>query len=809
MTDIPKKTYIVDDQSMLSRYQRAEALEHEAQVESMVLNARIFPNWVNNGRCFWYIRKNRRSEISTTKITKEYRLVDVQSGTNTPAFDHQLLAQKLSSSSGREVDPSDLPIFQLELELTPMRAAFVAFNKHWHFDAEKKSCEEISVSPSNWLVSPNGKKAAFLREYNLWIRELDSGKEYALTEDGKHHYAYGTQPERVNLVAGLGGSSWLNTAIPEALWSPDSTQLLTVQVDERQVLSLPVIEYVPSDGSVRPKTIHTKYALPGDDYIVSYRILAINVASKQVCSANYPPVLDAVLWASLFSGNRIWWSKDSGSAYFVDMARGQQHVKMVAFNTYTGNCRVLFQESSETHIDLNLHYEQPASLLPLLDTNELIWFSERSGWAHLYLYDLHNGQLKNVITSGDWLVREILYFDEQRREVTIQAAGCVAERNPYYRGIYRVNIDTGIMTSIVSSEHDYVVHKPTSISVVFGSFYGVATGSCSGVSPDGHYIVVTRTRADQIPVTELIDRDGNTILEVETADVAGLPKGWQWPEPVKLLAADGKTDIFGLVFRPSDFSADKHYPVLDWANTNSFYGFVPQGAFGNDTMGGYAYMSAAAMAELGFITVLIDGRGTCYRSKAFHDEAYGKMHMGSNLEDHVVGIRQLAERYKYMDLGNIGITDFGGSNGPVYGLLAYPDFYKVGTVQSTWDIRLLTQSESYQGLLQSSRDYEQSVLGNMAGSLTGKLLLMHGALDPYFHISGVLQLVDALVRKNKDFDLVLLPNGGHDVSGTQQYGLRRMWDYLVVHLQGNKPPTNFRLSCGGEFALEKLKLDSR
>lgn len=592
---------------------------------------------------------------------------------------------------------------------------------------------------------------------------------------------------------------------PEAMWSPDSSRILTIQVDERQVKSLPITQYVPTDGSVRPRSIQAKYALPGDTNIAEYRLLAIEVETGRSCYAQYSPVPDTVFWPGLFSGNRAWWSKDSCNAFFLDMSRGQRQARVVAFNTQSSESRVLFQESSETHIDLTLHYEQPASLLPLPETNELIWFSERSGWAHLYLYDLNTGELKNPITSGDWLVREVLGFDPIQREVIIQAAGRVAERNPYYRELCRVNVDTGSVTNIASGDHDYVVHKPNTGPIRAGVFSGMATNSCSGVSPNGKYLVTTRTRVDEAPHSILLDSYGNHILDVEIADISGLPDGWQWPEPVKLLAADNITEIHGVIFRPSDFTPKKQYPVVDWTFTNSFYGFVPQGAFGNDTMSGYAYMSAMALAELGFITVIIDGRGTSYRSKAFHDEAYGQMHTGSNLEDHVSGIQQLAKRYPYMDVSRVGAFDTGGSNGPIYALLAFPDFYKVGAVQSSWDIRLLTQSETYQGLMQAA-NYDQSVLGNLAEHLQGKLLLMHGLLDPFFHLSGNLQLVDALVKANKDFDLILLPNGSH-ATDCNHYGIRRIWDYLVTHLQGNKPLSDFRLSSGLEFVLDKLQAE--
>ena len=730
-----------DTQEMLSRYQRAQAFEHEMRVPSMVLNAQIFPHWVGDSDCFWYIRMRRQGNGTAADIVKEYRLVNADSGRNTEAFDHALLAETLSQASGRDVRSQDLPISQLKLSLSPCRVEFVAFNRHWAFDASTASCQEIAITQGR--VSPDGKKTVFLRNYNVWLRDLASGEEQALTRDGELHYAYGVQPERVDLVADFGASLWASSGLPEVLWSPDSKQLLTVQVDERRVLPIPVTQYVPTDGSVRPQFRQRQYALPGDQNIVEYRVLAINIDSGQICDADYPAIQDALVISSLFGGNRAWWSKDSSEAYFIDMARGQQQALVVAFNTRTGASRTVFKETSDTYIDLNFDFECPALLQALPASHELIWFSERSGWGHLYLYDLISGALKHPITEGDYLVREILFVDTEKRELLIQVAGRDKERDPYYREICRVNMDTGAMLTLASSDHDYLVCKPGHTRVASAVSRGLAAPACSGVSPSGRFIVVSRSRADLATSTELIDSEGRFVLNVETADVSGLPEGWQWPEPVKLLAADGKTDVYGLVLRPSDFSSDKQYPVLNYAHTNSFYAFVPK------TLDPFPYMSLQALAELGFITVVIDGRGSCYRSKAFHDEAYGSTHTGSNLEDHIAGICQLAERYPYMDLDRVGITDTSGSNAPLYGLLAYPDFYKVGAGYSMWDVRLLPQSETYQGLLPEA-DYEQSVLGNLAGNLKGKLLLMHGLMDPYFYSAAAFQLVEALVKENKD-----------------------------------------------------------
>ena len=790
MTNHTNATPVSDDQSVLARYRRAETLEHEIYNQSMVLNAQIAPHWIGDSDCFWYSRKIRQT--GAVDIATEYRLVNAKTATHVEAFNHSFLAQALANLTGEEVNPSSLPISGLTLELSPACATFTAFDKRWKFDPVKNTCEEIATDvdlgsesiPIGGSHSPDGKKIAFIRDCNLWVRDLDSGEEKALTQDGERYYAYGVQPESRNLIKGLTDYDPFPAAVIEAHWSPDSTQLFTFQLDERLVRSLPSMQYVPQDGTVAPTVIERKYALPGDQHIAQYRMLVIDVETGKEVAAQYPPVDDSFLWHCPFSGNRAWWSGDGRRAYFVDMTRGQKTARVVAFDSRTGAAQVLFEESSETYLDLGLEFESPSMLTALPETNELIWYSERSGWAHLYLYDLTTGQLKNTITSGNWRVRDIVRMDTANRELWLQIAGRVDECNPYNRELVRVNIDNSEKMVLASGNYDYSLHKQS----VF---------DC-GLSPTNQFLVTNQSRVDTPSVTELRDRNGNILLTLETADIAGVPQGWQWPERVALKADDGTTDIYGLVFRPSDFDPDKTYPVLDFDTTAPFYCNYPTGAFhlGGDPGGNYWYTMAASIAELGLIVTLIMGRGTPYRSKGFHDFGYESFTDGCGIVDHVAGIKQLAERYPYMDLNKVGIMKPDApANGAVLGLLNYPDFYKVGVAFSVWDPRLVKQGEVYHGLT-TEADCKQPLWDDLVGNFQGKLLLVAGLIDPYFHRSMTFQLVDAMVKANKDVDLLIAPNGGH---GYQvKHAHRRAWDYLVQHLLGSEPPKNFTLQTGFE-----------
>lgn len=788
--------------NVAKRYARAQAMELEGFAESMVLNDRILPHWIADTDRFWFIAKERGGDESA-QIKKEFRVVNASSGQVTTAFDHEKLAAALSIVTSKTVPPSNLPICLHEINHDTQAITFTAFGKRWTYDSVEDSCSEIASRPSHWLVSPCGEMAAFIRKHNIWVRNLENGEERPLTTDGALHHAYGVTPERTNLNSGFAIKSDEPAVQPEAIWSPDSKKLLTVKVDERNVLPIPITEYVPQEGSVRPVSADVKYALPGDNNIATYRIVSLCLSTRQATFAEHTDIPDTVLWAGPVTGNRIWWASDSLTAYFIDMSRGQKKASVLSFDTDSGETSVKFDETSETYIDLSLEFERPAYLKPLPETNELIWLSERTGWAHIYLYDLGSGELIRPLTKGPWVVRDVLFVDTKRREVFVSISGRTRDRDPYYREVCRVDLDTGAMTVLATGDHDCLVHLPTHLLVVVEGLIGSSPGGASGVSPTGNYFVVTRTRVDEVPVTEVLDRTGSFVCKVADVDTAGLPKGWRWPEPVQLLGADGKTDIYGVIFRPTDFSPEKSYPVLNWAFTNPFYSFAPKGAFRNNFAGAYNYTSAMAFAELGFIVVIFDGRGSCHRSKAFHDEAYGAVHTGSSLADQVAAIKQLSDQFDYMDIDRVGIVDIGGSNAPIYGMLAFPDFYKVGAAISVWDVRLLTQGETYQGLV-NEKEYQPAVLGDMAHRLKGKLLLLHGLKDQYFQTAGVMQLLDAFDNADRDVDLMLFPNAGHTGEGSVSW-LRRIWDYLTLHLNDDAPPANVKVVSGVGYITQKLE----
>ena len=770
-------------EEMIARYKRAQNLIQGIFTNTLVRNATLFPVWIGVSDCFWYERETRSG--------KEYRLVNAKTLTNQCAFDHAVLAKNLSENQGRHIDKNKLPITNVTMDLDSSDMSvqalnFTAFDKRWLFDVKSNHCLEIQnkAVSSDEIISPDGKCLVFTRDHNLWIRDLSNGDVKALTHDGCPDYAYGAVSTAYGVPYGFG---------LQAHWSPNSRWIFTIQLDKRKIKSTPFVHHVPKNGQIRPLVEHIKVSYPGDDHIEELRLVVIDTKNACHQPVNYRQIPVTRCGYGFFDSKLGWWSADSQRAYFVDVERDYKTARVVELNSHTGSTKVLFEENTDTHINLQLNDDEHPTLMPLPNSSELLWYSERSGWAHLYLYDLETGKLKRPITKGDWLVRNIVHFDAERREVFVQTAGRASDRDPYYRDLCRINLDTSEITALVSSDHEYIAITQTDMNTTIAKGLGRDIGHACGVSHSSNFAVVTRSRADETPVSLLVDRDGKEVLEIEVADISGLPDRWQWPEPVKLMADDGVTDIYGLVYRPTDFSSNKHYPIISHVFNTPELPRVSKGSFSNGAAFGRPYLDAAALAELGFIVVQIDGRGTPLRNKTFFDESYGWAESASTLKDHIAGIKQLASRYPYMDISRMGITSHhSGGPGGVQGLLQYPEFYKVGVNGCLHDSRLFSSSmwgEKYEGLSGPIGDYKYPE--QLVENLQGKLLMMHGMLDFPAPPASVFRLVESLQKANKDFDLLLLPNLGHSASN---YLTRRTWDYFVSNLLEANPPKQFKLT---------------
>lgn len=756
-------------------YQRAADIQRY-QTDRWLLNNDIYPHWYAEKDIFWYLHETAKGH--------QFRVVDAAKSKVRPLFDHHALAKALQLASKQDVNADKLPIKQLHVSPDEKTLSFVHNKQHWRYQLDGSRLQQLAERPTNLLLSPDRQSGLFIRNHNLWLYDIQRAEERALTDDGLQFFAYGTIPD-----------AYLRQGTPQALWSPDGKKILVVQTDERQVKEFPFINFVP-DKQVRPTAYSARTALPGDAHVPTFTFWLIDVLTGEKQAIKYPPIPSVRMNDSPISGERAFWHSNSKTLYFVDLARGEQHAAVVEVNSENGQTRVLFEESSDSYLELSPVIYASATMQLLSESNELIWYSERTGYAHLYLYDLSSGKLKHPITQGNWLVRDLIRVDQTRREAIIAIAQRQDATSPYHRQIARVNLDSGELSLLSRSEHDHQVHHNKSFQVKGLSYGGEDISNINGVAPSGNYLVETLYRADKPSQTRILARDGRIQMNLLTAQMHAFPEDWHWPQPATLLAADGTTSIDALVFRPSDFDPAKRYPVIDHIYGGPQVAHVPQ------RFGGNAFINSASLAELGFIVTVIDGKGTALRDKAFRNASYGKLETASNLEDHLAALQQLHKLYPQMDLTRLGIYGFsGGGYMAASAMLRYPDNFSVGVAWSgNHDQRLFWHGwgERYQGLPDAD-NYQQQANLKHAGQLKGKLMLIHGLQDIGVHPAQVFQLSQALIDNNKDFDLLIMPKQGHALPG---YPMRRMWDYFVRHLAKMQPPEEFRLKSSSDYPRE-------
>jgi len=442
---------------------------------------------------------------------------------------------------------------------------------------------------------------------------------------------------------------------------------------------------------------------------------------------------------------------------------------------------MIISETGATFVEAGSIGQRP--MVYTLANGDVIWFSERDGRGHLYLYDGATGRLKRRLTRGDWSVRSVARLDEARGLIYVAASEREAGADPYHRAIYRVSLadcETTLLTP-EAADHDVA-------SVQQSAFFELP-GAATGFSPSGEYFLDTYSRTDLPPRTVLRRADGQMIAEIERADISRLVAGGlTMPERFSALAADGRTRLYGNILRPANFDPSRSYPVIDAV----YPGPQSRRAQPRFMDNVFDYAGAQSLAELGFIVVLVDGRGTPGRSKAFLDLSYGRLQLAGHLDDHVGVLRQLAQRYPYMDMDRVGI--YGGSAGgyaALRAMLTYPDFFKAGLVAAGLvDVRAsdLSYGETFMGP-DNGTNYAATSNIPLIGNLRGRLFLMHGDMDWVVPPSETLQVVNALIENDKDFDLLIAPNVDHSPIGVHGgYLLQRSWGFFVENLMNAQPP---------------------
>ena len=767
-------------ESWADAYARVQAV---LLLERKIRNATVYPHWMADSRAFWYER--------CSVDGREVRIVDAATGQPRVAFTLKRVAAALGGALGADIEPELVILGSLEIAADQPRASFDAYEKSWHYDfASGRLSEATKTHDRNWVLSPDGRLAAILRDHNLWVREIATGTERALTTDGTEFYAYGNTPAPTRVVrARLGARA-------DGSWSPDSRRFLTLQVDDRHVPELPLMSFAPAEG-LRPTMSANRTSLPGDPKVTEFRMISVDVATGRQVEARYRRLSAVRMNDTPFSAGLAWWSADARSAYFVDIERGEKAAHVIAFDVETGETRLILSERADTYVELGVSVYGRALVFPLPRTKELLWYSERSGRGHLYLYDLEAGGLKRAVTSGAWQVRNVLGVDASRREVFLAVAGIAPDEDPYTCKPVIASLDSGDARVVSSQRGEHVIWRSGDAALASMALTGGDPERVSGLSPDGEYFVETVGTVTELPKTVLRRRDGKEVAVLERAE-GPLPESWSWPEPVKLKAADGRTDIYGLLFRPHDYHPAHSYPVIDYIYGGPQVSITPKIPFGESGGRDAAFIAAAAFAALGAFAVVVDGRGTAEREREFREASYGAIHTASNLQDHIAGIRQLAERHPAMDLDRVGICGFsGGGYASALAALRFGDFFKVAVAGGgNYDQALFWHcwGERYQGPYDPEL-YRAQAAKTYAKGLKGRLLLIHGLMDSGCHPAGLFQLVQALIEEEKDFDLVLLPRAAHELTG---YGERRRLDYFVTHLFGSTPPPPVRLTLASD-----------
>jgi dipeptidyl aminopeptidase/acylaminoacyl peptidase len=728
-TAAPRRPFVPAD--LAHMYEQARGLA--SSVEGTVFRDRVKPQWLQDGKRFWY-----RNELADG--AREYVLVDAGRGSRQLAFDQLKLAAGLAEAAGKDVDPGTLDLKNLWFSESAEQMRCDALGRRWQVDLASYKCQPSEQadpvkhsSPTqredlrrthNGGRSPDDQWEVLTRDHNLVLKNKESGEEQPLTTDGNEGDAYGAPS-----------------------WSPDSQTLVAYRTEPGTVSQVHLLESSPREG-FKAKLHSRLYAQPGDKF-PSHQMWLFEIPSGKA--------LQVKLERIDFHGiPTLRWDRDSEHFCFRRDERGHQRVRVVSVDRATGETQNVVDEKSATFIDGTQHfYHQTA------DDQHIIWASERSGWRQLYLYDRAEGVVVNPITQGEWRVRGVQRVDEDKQHIWFSASGMNKGQDPYLIHFYRINFDGSGLLALTAGNGTHQLDY----------------------SPGHDYYLDRWSRVDLPPVTELRKTsDGSLICLLETADITNLlVTGWQPPEVFHTTGRDGSSEIWGIICRPRQFDSRRRYPVIEHIYAGPHSSHVPK-SFNPH------HRRMQALAELGFIVVMIDGMGTSNRSKAFHDVCWQNL-ADAGFPDRILWHQAVARKYSYYDSQRLGIygTSAGGQSS-TGALLFHSDFYDVAVSScGCHDNRVDKQwwNEQWMGYPVKEHYGAQSNVTN-AHRLQGQLLLIVGEMDTNVPPESTLQVADALIKAHRDFDMLLIPGLGHSSGG--DYGQHRRWDYFVEHLHGVKPP---------------------
>jgi dipeptidyl aminopeptidase/acylaminoacyl peptidase len=726
-------TYFAWSQMSPDVYKKADDLVKNTT--DKVFYGNVKPSWIGKTNSFLY-------ENLTPEGT-EYMIVDAEKLTKKNAFNQVKFASAFEVATGKKCEPGKLPIKNIVFSDKLGSFAFTYDNYNWicnirDYTITKREKVPDSERPGGWdwgfmdelannpVESPDKKWTAYIKNYNVFIQSSGDKKEYQLSFDGALGEYY---------------SSFIK-------WSPDSRKLAAYRVKPAEKHMIYYIESSPED-QLQPRHYTYEYQKPGDAVPQKYPQL-FDIESKKHIEVDDSRI------PNQYSIDNIKWSKNSQYFTFEYNKRGHQVYQVIKIDAMSGGSEVIINETSTTFFD----YSGKMYRYDAEETNEIIWASERDGWNHLYLYDSGTGEIKNQITAGQWVVREVADVDEKNRQIVFQASG-KEEGDPYFIYYYRINFNG---TGLVCLTKEEGMHE-------------------ASFSPDKKYFVDTWSTVEIPPVSVLRKAEGGSqLMVIEKADISKLLEtGIRLPEVFVAKGRDGVTDIWGIIIRPTNFDPTKKYPVIEDIYAGPHSSFVPKSFRLSAT-------NMHQLAELGFIVVKIDGMGTSNRSKAFHDVCWKNI-KDAGFPDRILWIKAAAEKYPYIDLDKVGVygTSAGGQNA-AGALLFHPEFYKVAVAScGCHDNRMdkMWWNEQWMGW-PVGEEYAQSSNVENASRLKGKLLLINGEMDNNVDPTSTMQFVNALIKANKEFEYVFLPGAKHTSGGT--YGERKRRDFFVKNLLGVEPP---------------------
>jgi dipeptidyl aminopeptidase/acylaminoacyl peptidase len=751
-------------------YNRAERFL-SWHAETLVSGDQVRPEWMEDGQRFWY--RNRLGE------GHEFIFVDPGTATRRQLFDHHRLAAAMSVADDTAYVGTKLPFDDFDFVDELESIEFEARKQRFVCDIVQYACAvgDTLATTTPYVESPDGRWEAFVVDYDLYIRPAGGGDSTRVTTDGEEFYSYGLTYPRPNQVKSG------NPRRPSVSWSPDSRRLVVARQDERDVEHHHYLSMTPQ----RPVHYSAPYALPGDS-IIPYP--ALHVITLDVPAADDGDGGDAVMPTALsnfevefpdrplqssFAGSvpDSAWSDDGSRVYVTSMTRAYKDAYLTEVDVNSGAARVLAHESVKTYYEFSHGQRLTPASWYVMDDGDVLWWSQRDGWAHLYLLG-PDGETKRQITSGPWVASLVRHVDEDRGHIYFDGRGREDGRNVYYRHLYRVNLDGSGLTLLTPEDADHTITW----------------------SPSGDFFVDSYSRVEAPPVTVLRAKpDGRVVTELERADISRMVEeiDFRPAEVFSVKARDGITDLYGIIYFPPDFDPEAKYPIITHIYPGPQVGSVRRwGWTGNG--------EDFALAQLGFVVIQLDHLGTPNRSKAFHDNYYGDFN-DNGLPDHVTAIQQLAARHPFIDLDRVGIYGHsGGGFATTDAMFRFPDFFHVGVAgagnhdNASYNIYW---SEKYQGeltrdSLTNETNFAEEANKAHAANLRGKLLLMHGDMDDNVHPAMTTQVINELIKENKDFDLIIAPDRAHGLN--EPYFIRRRWDYFVEHLLGAEPPQEYKIT---------------